>query len=575
MSGLERPKMGVKQINDWFIPEKIKQNPDIYRRSDQLITCIWFGNVFFLLNTIKWFDLGVPELGMSMFIVMILVTSIPILIRLTGLFHVCGNILMACLAWHFIYLPFMTGGFDSSALSWNLVTPAAALLLLGFYSGVFWTAVMAAEIFIFYWMKKHGVDLPHLTIPPDHVMVTNIANAVGPLLFIFMICGFVERGRKKLYKEQQKALNFNRNTILHLKDILEKLTDTGDRITKSFHFLNQTSEELTVKAGEMGSQTSLAAKATETTVMKIRKMAEESEQVGARVSEVAVSAEYASKNMAEVGKATSDLSYAVNRVAASIQQMYASLNEVAQSSGRGANVTNEASEQADETSGIVVTLGDAAKEIGDVVDLIKGIAAQTNLLALNATIEAAGAGEAGKGFAVVANEVKELARQTAGATEKIRHKIEGMQRNTNAAVHAIESIVAVIAEINTIMSTIATSVEEQTATMNEISKTIGETAGSAASLSQNADEAIQSELEISKSMKEVAEATVGIAKEASNASSVAEKVSENVNQVFVAVEVTSSSASKVKQQAEDLAELSDHLRTLVNEIRNHYNQVSI
>ena len=146
--------------------------------------------------------------------------------------------------------------------------------------------------------------------------------------------------------------------------------------------------------------------------------------------EIGASTELVSNNLNMVASAAEEMSASVNNVAAAIEEMYSSLNEVARNAARGAGVTGGAANSAEKTSNIVHELGDSAKEIGDVVDLIKGIAAQTNLLALNAAIEAAGAGEAGKGFAVVANEVKELARQTGKATEDIRERVGTIQANT-------------------------------------------------------------------------------------------------------------------------------------------------
>ena len=130
-------------------------------------------------------------------------------------------------------------------------------------------------------------------------------------------------------------------------------------------------------------------------------------------------------------------------------------------------------------------LGDSSMEIGKVIKVITSIAEQTNLLALNATIEAARAGEAGKGFAVVANEVKELAKETAKATEDISHKIEAIQADTHGAVDSIKLINDVIAQINDISNTIASAVEEQTATASEMSRNVGEAAKGTAEIAQN------------------------------------------------------------------------------------------
>ncbi|WP_299954725.1 methyl-accepting chemotaxis protein [uncultured Modestobacter sp.] len=137
---------------------------------------------------------------------------------------------------------------------------------------------------------------------------------------------------------------------------------------------------------------------------------------------------------------------------------------------------------AENTTRTVGKLGDSSQEIATVVKLINGIAEQTNLLALNATIEAARAGEAGKGFAVVASEVKELAQETARATEDISKRVEAIQGDTAGAVAAIEEISSVIGQINDYQATIAAAVEEQTATTNEMNRNVAEAASSSRSI---------------------------------------------------------------------------------------------
>ena len=159
--------------------------------------------------------------------------------------------------------------------------------------------------------------------------------------------------------------------------------------------------------------------------------------------------------------------------------MTASIREIAQNATEAASVATGAVGVASQAQDTVASLGESSAEIGQVIKVITSIAQQTNLLALNATIEAARAGDAGKGFAVVANEVKELAKETAKATEDIGRKIEAIQGDTSGAVSAISEISEVIGRINDIQTTIASAVEEQTATTNEIARSVTEAAGGA------------------------------------------------------------------------------------------------
>lgn len=178
-----------------------------------------------------------------------------------------------------------------------------------------------------------------------------------------------------------------------------------------------------------------------------------------------------------VSVVSSEMNANVTTVAAAVDQMHASIGEISRSASEATRVASEAVQTVMRTNDTVSQLGVSSAEIGKVIEVITTIAEQTNLLALNATIEAARAGEAGKGFAVVANEVKDLAKGTAEATEEIKRRIAAIQTDTTGAVFAIEQISTVISQINDIQGTIASAVEEQTATTTEIARSIQEAAG--------------------------------------------------------------------------------------------------
>lgn len=211
------------------------------------------------------------------------------------------------------------------------------------------------------------------------------------------------------------------------------------------------------------------------------------------------------------------VSHNISVVAASTEEMAASIREIAKSAQQAARVSASAVAMANSTNDTISKLGESSTQIGKVIKVISSIAQQTNLLALNATIEAARAGEAGRGFAVVANEVKELAKETAKATEDITQKIETIQSDSEGAVQAIGSISQIINEISDIANTIAGAVEEQSATTGEISRSvsdaangsteiagaIGQVAQAAQSSREGADETLQAAQSLSRMAKQL------------------------------------------------------------------------
>jgi methyl-accepting chemotaxis protein len=276
------------------------------------------------------------------------------------------------------------------------------------------------------------------------------------------------------------ALNSMKN---NLRDMIQSIAATAEHVATASEELSSTSQQITSNSEETSTQAQVVSSA--------------SEQVNKNLQTVATGSE----------------------------EMSASIREIAKNAHESAKVATGAVRVAEETNQVVGKLGDSSTEIGQVIKVITSIAQQTNLLALNATIEAARAGEAGKGFAVVANEVKELAKQTAKATEDISRRIEAIQGDTKNAVGAISQIGEVIKQVNDISNTIASAVEQQNATTNEMSRNVTEAASGAS------------------------------------------EIAKNISGVAAAAQNTAQGANDSAKAAQSLAEMSTKLRELVSQFK--------
>lgn len=296
-------------------------------------------------------------------------------------------------------------------------------------------------------------------------------------------------------------------------------------------------------------------------------------QISQTFAEVADSSRKTSANVSRMAGANEEISGQISSVSAAVEEMSVSLNEVARHTAESSRISRDAGKQTVEIDGKMKILVKASQQIGKVVTLIKDLADQTNMLALNATIEAAGAGEAGKGFAVVAGEVKALARQSAEAASEIADQIDHIQTAIDDAAGSIQAINEIIEKSGSISEMIASSAEEQTATANEIAKSIS---GAAARLKETAENAAESSDLVggiarsmdnssrasqnsAKSIEELLENIRTVALSAQEASSGVNRVSETIKEISITAQETASGAIQTNASSNALAETSSLL----------------
>ncbi|AGF76754.1 methyl-accepting chemotaxis protein [Desulfocapsa sulfexigens DSM 10523] len=262
-------------------------------------------------------------------------------------------------------------------------------------------------------------------------------------------------------------------------------------------------------------------------------MSDGAELSSQKSNSVAAAAEEMSVNMDSVTLASENATNNVNMIAAAVEEMNVTAQDIARQTEKGQKISHDATKRINISSGMIEQLGQDIFEINKVTEAINEISDQTNLLALNATIEAARAGDAGKGFAVVANEIKELAKQTSAATQEIKQHIESIQGSTGKTVDEIKGVAAVVAEVDTIVSSIALSMEEQTATNQEVAGNIAEVSEGMVEVNENVG---QSSLVAGETAKDIAEV-----------SRIAQEIMANGNKVNLSAGDLASLASKLKK----------------------------
>ncbi|WP_022666862.1 methyl-accepting chemotaxis protein [Desulfospira joergensenii] len=357
-----------------------------------------------------------------------------------------------------------------------------------------------------------------------------IALAIGILIIGIMNRQLMKNmnGMATLAKEVAKG-NFKHSFTYEAKDAIHDTVDSMNEMVEGLadmiRNLNSGVDTLSSASGELNHISEQMSTGAETSVSKVNTVASAAEEMSVNMDSVAAAMEEASTNVETVAEGTN--------------QMKKNLEQVAQNSNDTREITSAAVEQAGQTSERVQQLGKAAEEINKVTDTITNISSQINLLALNATIEAARAGEAGKGFAVVATEIKDLASQTAGATEDITRNIQEIQAQIGGAVTEIQNISGIIDKINSFVNESAEAIEAQSSTTSEIAVNINQ---------------------VSQGIQEVNE-------NVAQSSSVSSQVATEISDVLEASQQINEFSSQVKEKAETLAQVMNQLRAMTEKFQ--------
>ncbi len=361
------------------------------------------------------------------------------------------------------------------------------------------------------------------------IMIVALAGILLALIVIF----WVRSGFARIMGGEPEDMNVILKRIADgdLTIAIDKSARPGSMMAS----MNEVKEGLTSIAEDIyGGVESLALSSTDLSTISER-LGDASGDATGKSNTVAAAAEEMSVNMTSVSEASETTAANVNVVVTAVEEMTSTVDEIAQNTEKTRSISSTAVGKARQALTKINDLGRSAQEVGKVTSVINEISEQTNLLALNATIEAARAGEAGKGFAVVANEIKDLARQTAEATQDIRRIIEEIQGSTGATVEEIREVTKVIEDVSELVTTVAASIEEQSANTREITDSVAQASQGIAEINENI----------------------------SQSSMVASEISSDIAEVSVLAGGLSESSKQVNNSADDLAGLGERLKSIV------------
>jgi len=396
--------MKIGRLINWFIPESVKADSDTSRKAWQLTLFIMISPLFYLPNIVKWWRLGVSELAISMFVVMIITLIAPFVLRYTASLNLMANIVLLPLSLHFVLMSYFTGGIFSSALTWNMVIPVFAGVLVGPRNLIVWTGLMLIELITLIILESSGYAFPDHPFTHKQLLNIQIANIIGPLMALSITAFFFDKGIRLSFSALNDAMTVQQQTMKDLDLSKTEMTHLIQLLEKSVDAIQQETEELANDS---------LSKLNDILQKNVEKANHGFELIG-------------------------HLEHFAAQANQSVRALKAAMLDM------------------------ITTSEDTSK----VIRSIDEIAFQTNILALNAAIEAARAGESGSGFSVVAEEVRSLALRSASAAKNSEQlilnnlsKIREAANLASASDHLFsgvsensEKLVGLMAEISVVLS---------------------------------------------------------------------------------------------------------------------------
>ncbi len=427
------------------------------------------------------------------------------------------------------------------------------------------------------WAVIAEIDMAEVDIPVDQlssaVILIAVIIALVIAVFALWIGTSIANPLKKITEVAKEVANGDLT-----QEVTIKQRDEVGELASSFR---EMSDNLNDSIGEISMNAGTVSASSEELSSISAQMSTGAEEMSTQSSTVASAAEQITQNISTVATSAEETSSIVENIATMSEEMSVSIKDVAKSTAQASQISSDANIKAEDVGKRMNELSDVVKQVAKIVELIKDIADQTNLLALNATIEAAGAGEAGKGFAVVATEVKELARQTAEASDDISNQISTMLESSNEANSAIEQIIKIIAEVSDINQNIATSMTEQDATMTDTSGTLATVAKSTQDvaavtkdvtksvddIARAAGEVATSAEEVAQNVNEAATSVQDIARSIEEAHKGVMYVSSNIQGINTAADETAAGAGQTNLSARDLSQLASKMQSTVQKFK--------